>query len=150
MFRQEENDQARGPRSAYDKSLKVQEWASFTWPLAILTIMIVYILLIDYSTRSIQLSTTHLMRFAFSTFNYDLNIHLLYRQTHVCSVVSEWYYDSEYSSSSVEANALPRSWNSLIWMFISTLPSPIPELRLSSGLVSVATSILHYWLSHIM
>jgi len=42
------------------------------------------------------------MGFAFSILNYDLNLHLLYWQTHVCSVVSEWDYDSEYSSSSTQ------------------------------------------------
>ena len=51
-----------------------------------------------------------------------LLIHLLHRQTRV---VSEWDYDSEHSSSSVEANVLLRSWNSRIWNMniTSTLPS---------------------------
>ena len=50
-----------------------------------------------------------------------LLIHLLHQQTRV---VSEWDYDSEHSSSSVEANVLLRSWNSRIWNMniTSTLP----------------------------
>ena len=44
-----------------------------------------------------------------------MNIHLLYWQILVCSVVNEWDYDSEYSSFLIETNAI---WNTLIWMFI--------------------------------
>ena len=66
-----------------------------------------------------------------------LLIHLLHRQTHV---VSEWDYDSEHSSSSVEANVLLKSWNSRTWnmKITSTLPfytiitprrSSIPKLH---------------------
>ena len=67
-----------------------------------------------------------------------LLIYLLHQQTHV---VSKWNYDSEHSSSSVEANVLLRSWNSRIWNMniISTLlfytiiipqPSSIPKLHI--------------------
>jgi len=66
-----------------------------------------------------------------------LLIHLLHQQTHV---VSEWNYDSEHSSSSVEANFLLRSWDSRIWNMNITLtlpfntmitpqPSSIPKLH---------------------
>ena len=66
-----------------------------------------------------------------------LLIHLLHRQTRV---VSEWDYDSEHSSSSVEANIHLRSWNSQIWnmniiltlpfyTIITPEPSSIPKLH---------------------
>jgi len=69
---------------------------------------------------------------------------LIYRQSHVCNVVSEWDYDLKSPSSPTEANTLSRSWNSLIWMLVLPLlsyittppqPSSIPEL--SSGFISV-------------
>ena len=66
-----------------------------------------------------------------------LLIHFSHRQT---SVVSEWDYDSEHSSSSDEANVLLRSWNSRIWnmnitstlpfyTIITPQPSSIPKLH---------------------
>jgi len=66
-----------------------------------------------------------------------LLIHLLHWQTRV---VSKWDYNSEHSSSSVEANVLLRSWNSWIWnmnitstlpfyTIITPQPSSIPKLH---------------------
>ena len=102
-----------------------------------LVVIYVYKNLIDYSTGSVQLSTTNLAIVTFSVLNFNFGIHLLHQK--IC-VVSEWDYDSEHSSSSAEANVLLRSWNSQIWnmnitstlplyTIITPEPSSIPKLH---------------------
>ena len=102
-----------------------------------LVVIYVYKNLIDYSTGSVQLSTTNLAIVTFSVLNYNFGIHLLHRKTRV---VSEWDYALEHSSSSAEANVLLRSGNSRLWnmnitstlpfyTIITPQPSSIPKLH---------------------
>jgi len=68
-------------------------WVSFTQTLCNgiekSGIYVYKILLVDYSTGSIQLSATKLMHFLFSILNFDFSIDLLYWKINFCSVVNE-------------------------------------------------------------
>ncbi|KAL9712289.1 hypothetical protein Ac2012v2_005364 [Leucoagaricus gongylophorus] len=54
-------------------------------PLQYLVVIYVYKNLINYSTGSVQLSTTNLAIVTFSVLNYNFGIHLLHRKTRVVS-----------------------------------------------------------------